>query len=230
MESYLQGRMDMPVQVTFTEVPSRAAVQQAVPVPPAPRLRNATDLLGNLDWKGVESLWPSSFQGTYLGASVVLDRAGGAPRLLLRYLAPADLDPAAQEVLKKGIARILDGQPDRVGFLRVDSILPPLPLSPPPSPSALLAWREALGRRLLEAGAPLGVEVRLVLPPRVSSPARAGLEQVAREVLGSLSGEGIPLPLPEPVVVPSEPGLRNGPSLQFTLRPQREVTEGGSGP
>jgi uncharacterized hydrophobic protein (TIGR00271 family) len=230
LESFLQGRMEGAVRVTFTEVASRAALQEAVPVPPPPRLRSAADLLKSLDWKGVEALWPASFQGDYLGPSVVLDRAGGSTRLLLRYLAPADLDPAAAEVLRKGAARILEGPPEAVGLLRVESALPPLPLSPPPSPAALLAWKTVLAERLAAAGTPLEVEVRLVRP-RSSSPAAAKrIEDGARKVLNRLSEEDLPASLSEMDLSPADLGPRAVPSLQFFLRPPRGVTAGGSAP
>jgi len=230
LESYLQGRMEGAVRVTFTEVASRAALQEAIPVPAPPRLRTAADLLRNLDWRGVEALWPASFQGAYLGPSVVLDRTGDSSRLLLRYLAQADLDPAAAEVLRKGVARILEGQTDSVELFRVDSTLPALPLSPPPSPAALQTWRAVLAERLAEAGTPLEVEVRLVLPRRGSPSAAERLKGAASKVLNQLSEGDLHTSLSEMVLSPSDLGPRSAPSLQFTLRPPRGVTAGGSAP
>lgn len=231
LEAYLQGRMEEDVRVTFTEVASRAAVQEAAPVlSPPPRLRNAAEQLRSLDWRGVEALWPGAFEGTYLGASLLLDRSGGSPRLLLRYLAPADLDPAAAEVLRKGAARILEGPTEAVNLFRIDSTLPSLTLTPTPSLAEQLAWKAALRDRLAAAGIPLRVEVRLEVPRGASARSMERFGRSARKVLDRLAQEGLPAPLSEVEVVPSAFGSREPPSLRFTLRPLRSVNEGESRP
>jgi uncharacterized hydrophobic protein (TIGR00271 family) len=220
IEDYLEGRLGEPVKVTFTEVASRAAFQE--PTTAGRGTIRLADVLRSLDKGDLErlsALWPGNVAGTFLGAAVVAPAVPGPPHIEIRYLSGKRLDPAALEVLKRSTAAVLAVPLQSVQISWASTALPSLRLRPPPDPSDLSAWLTEANARFEETAVPLSVAPRLARPRGMGRRAEADLRGDAGQVLGELSGGGLPGRVLEPTERVLERGEGNTPLLEFRLVP-----------
>ncbi len=218
LEKFLEGRLDGPVRVTFTEVASRAAFQEAAAAGPSPgRLVEMVRAMDSGEVARLASLWPGDSAGIFLGAAVVAPPGAMRPRIQVRYLSERRLDPETAEVLRRGAAAVLAAPAEFIQISFVSASLPPLILRPFPEASDLTAWSAEASTRIDEAAVPLSVAPGLALPRGLGSRGRAELRKAAGQVLDRLGGLTLPGGFLEPTerVLEREEGI--APRLEFRL-------------
>ncbi|MEW5764694.1 MAG: DUF389 domain-containing protein [Acidobacteriota bacterium] len=218
VEKYLEGRLDGPIRVTYTEVASRAAFKET------PAAGASTSRFGEMvraldsgEVARLASLWPGESAGTFLGAAVVAPPGPIRPRIQVRYLSGRRLGQEAAEVLRRGAAALLAVPSDSIQISCFSSTLPSLILRPFPGASDLSTWLAEATARIDEAGVPLSVAPGLALPRGLGARTQAELREAARRVLDELSGVALPGGFLEPTERILEPAEGTAPILEFRL-------------